>query len=77
MDEGILEVSELAGDRVVELRVVDELRGVGLITCEVGEIVQVTKVPLAELRRLFVAESQSESYIKKKDRKRKEKSRER
>ena len=40
MDEGILEVSELAGDRVVELRVVDELRGVGLITCEVGEIVQ-------------------------------------
>ena len=33
MDEGILEVSELAGDRVVELRVV------GLITCELGEIV--------------------------------------
>ena len=33
MDEGILEVSELAGDRVVELRV-DELRVVGLITCE-------------------------------------------
>ena len=33
MDEGILEVSELAGDRVVELRVV-ELRVVGLITCE-------------------------------------------
>ena len=28
MDEGILEVSELAGDRVVELHVV------GLITCE-------------------------------------------
>ena len=35
MDEGILEVSELAGDRVVELRV-DELHVVGLITC-VGE----------------------------------------
>ena len=34
MDEGFLEVSELAGDRVVELRVVDELRVVGLITCE-------------------------------------------
>ena len=34
MDEGILEVSELAGDRVVELRVVDELHVVGLITCE-------------------------------------------
>ena len=43
MDEGILEVSELAGDRVVELRVdelhvvelhVVELHVVGLITCE-------------------------------------------
>ena len=34
MDEVILEVSELAGDRVLELRVVDELRVVGLITCE-------------------------------------------
>ena len=34
VDEGILEVSELAEDRVVELRVVGELRGVGLITCE-------------------------------------------
>ena len=33
MDEGILEVEELAGDRVVELRV-DELHVVGLITCE-------------------------------------------
>ena len=33
MDEGILEVSELAGDRVVELRVV-ELRVVASITCE-------------------------------------------
>ena len=36
MDERILEVSEVAGDRVVELHVVDELRVVGLITC-VGE----------------------------------------
>ena len=36
MDEGILEVSELAGDRVVELRVV------GLITCEwEGDVVAV------------------------------------
>ena len=35
MDEGILEVDELAGDRVVELRV-DELRVVGLINCEPG-----------------------------------------
>ena len=33
MDEGILEVEELAGDRVVELHVV-ELHVVGLITCE-------------------------------------------
>ena len=30
MSEGILEVSELAEDRVVELRVVDELRGVAV-----------------------------------------------
>ena len=47
MDEGILEVSELAGDRVVELRVVDELRVVGLITCEVGEIVQGDEGPIS------------------------------
>ena len=33
MDEGILEVEEVAGDRVIELRV-EELRVVGLITCE-------------------------------------------
>ena len=33
MDEGILKVSEVAGDRVVKLRVVDQLHGVGLITC--------------------------------------------
>ena len=32
--DDFLEVSELAGDRVVEIRVVDELRVVGLITCE-------------------------------------------
>ena len=36
MDEGILEVSDVAGDGVVELRGVGELHGVGLITCEVG-----------------------------------------
>ena len=46
MDEGILEVSELAGDRVVELRVVDELRVVGLITCELGGIVQGDEGPV-------------------------------
>ena len=39
MDEGILEVEELAGDRVVELRV-DELHDVGLITCKWEVIVQ-------------------------------------
>ena len=38
MDEGILEVGEVAGDRVVELRGVGELHGVGLITCE-GEVI--------------------------------------
>ena len=38
MDEGILEVKELAGDRVVELRV-NELHVVGLITCKMGGIV--------------------------------------
>ena len=38
MDKGILEVSELAEDRVIELHVV-ELHGVGLITCKVGGIV--------------------------------------
>ena len=38
---------------------------------------RVTKVPLAESRRLFVTESKSESYIERKDRKKKVKSRER
>ena len=46
MDEGILEVSELAEDRVVELRVFVELHGVGLITCEVGGIVQGDEGPI-------------------------------
>ena len=46
MDEGILEVSELAGDRIVELHVVDELRVVGLITCKMGEIVQGDESPV-------------------------------
>ena len=45
-DEGILEVDDVAGDRVVELRVVDELHGVGLITCEVGGIVQGAEGPV-------------------------------
>ena len=46
MDEGILEVSELAGDRVVELRVIDELRVVGLITCEREGIVGGDEAPV-------------------------------
>ena len=46
MDEGILEVSELAGDRVAELRVVDELHGVGLITCERESVVVGDEAPL-------------------------------
>ena len=47
MDEGILGVSELAGDRVVELRVVDELRVVGLITCEREGVVVGDEAPLS------------------------------
>ena len=47
MDEGILEVSELAEGRVVELRVVDELRGFGLITCEGEVIVQGDEGPVS------------------------------
>ena len=46
MDEGILEVSELAGDRVVELRAIVELHVVGPITCEMGEIVQGNEGPV-------------------------------
>ena len=46
MDERILGVSELAGDRVVELRVVDELHVVGLITCEREGVVVGDEAPL-------------------------------
>ena len=46
MDEGILEVDEVAGDRVIELRGVGELHGVGLITCEVEVIVQGDEGPV-------------------------------
>ena len=46
MDEGILEVDEVAGDRVVGLRDVGELHGVGLITCEVGGVVQGDEGPV-------------------------------
>ena len=53
MDEGILEVEELAGDRVVELRDVGELHGVGLITCEVGGIVQGDEGPVGEVAQVI------------------------
>ena len=46
MDEGILGVSELAGERVVELRVVVELHVVGLITCEREDVVVGDEAPL-------------------------------
>ena len=48
MDEGILEV-DVAGDRVVELRGVGELHGVGLITCEWEVIVQDDEGPVCEV----------------------------
>ena len=46
MDEGILEVDEVAGDRVVELRDVGELHGVGLKTCEVAGVVHGDEGPV-------------------------------
>ena len=46
MDEGILEVDEVAGDRVVELRGVGELHGVGLITCEGEDLVVGDEAPV-------------------------------
>ena len=46
MDEGILEVDEVAGECVVELRGVGELHGVGLITCEGEVIVQGDEGPV-------------------------------
>ena len=52
MDEGILEVSELAEDRVVELRGVGELHGVGLITCEGEVIVQGDEGPVRGVARV-------------------------
>ena len=45
MDEGILEV-DVAEDRVTELRSAGELHGVGLITCEVGGVVQGVEGPV-------------------------------
>ena len=48
MEEGILGVEELAGDRVVELRAIVELHVVGLITCEwEGDVVAVV-APLGD-----------------------------
>ena len=46
MDEVILEIEELAGDRVVDLRV-DELHDVGLITCVAEGIVGSDEGPVS------------------------------
>ena len=43
---GILEVDDVAGDRVVELRGIGELHGVGLITCDGEVIVQGDEGPV-------------------------------
>ena len=69
MDEGILEVDEVAGDRVVELLGVGELHGVGLITCEGEVIVQGDEGPFAESRRLLIV-MESPSVIRNGKRKR-------
>ena len=61
MDEGILEVEELAGDRVVELRVVDELHGVGLITCEGEVIVQGDEGPVGGVAQVVLSRSHGRS----------------
>ena len=60
MGEGILEVDEIAGDRVVELRGVGELHGVGLITCEEEVIVQGDEGPV----RGVAQESDEEKTLK-------------
>ena len=53
MSEGILEVSEVAEDRVIEYRNVNELHGVGLIICEVGGIVQGDEGPIRGVAQVF------------------------
>ena len=66
MDEGILEVSELAGDRVVELRVV------GLITCEMGELVQGDEGPVGGVAQVVChGVKVVEVHIERKDRRKK------
>ena len=69
VDEGILEVEELAGDRVVELRV-NELHVVGLITCEwEGDVVAVV-APLGGVAQVvIVTESKSSECMERKERK--------
>ena len=61
MREGILEVSEVAGDRVIELRDINELHGVGLITCEVGGIVQGDEGPDRGVAQVFLSWSHRRS----------------
>ena len=53
MDEGILEVSGVAGDRVVELRAIVELHVVGLITCEREEVVGGDEAPLGGVEQVI------------------------
>ena len=68
MGEGILEVDEVAVDRVVELRGVGELHGVGLINSEGKSSSRVTKVPFSESRRLLIV-TESPSVMKKRRKK--------
>ena len=70
MDEGILEVSELAGDRVVELRVVDELHVVGLITCEREGVVVSDEAPLGGVAQVIGHGVRSLECMERKERKR-------
>ena len=46
MEEGVLGVGEVAGDRVVELRAIVELQVVGLVTCEREGVVGGDEAPV-------------------------------
>ena len=60
MDEEILEVDEVALDRVIELRGVGELHGVGLITCEGEVIVQGDEGPDCGVAQVVVCHEEVE-----------------
>ena len=68
MDEGVLEVDEVAVDRVVELCGFGELHGVGLIKSEGKSSSRVTKVPFSEFRKLLIV-TESPSVMKKRRKK--------